>query len=158
MFIQGGVLIKRWWFHCLGYSRYVNLLNDVVLRGRNCQKLYWGVEILLFPTKRSHFHDIWRKKQWYPVPAKIARDPPPPTHRPILLKNDHIYDTIIWCASIKIQKFTFSVLSFFIFKFCIKMCSFEIAWPTFLLYNISCTRLNSLDTNKINQGPIGPWD
>ena len=32
------------------------------------------------------------------------------------------------------------------------MSSFEIAWPTLLLYNISYTWLNSVDPNEINVG------
>ena len=41
--------------------------------------------------QKGHFHDICRKEQGYPVPAKIARGPPPP--QALLVKE--------WLVSVK---------------------------------------------------------
>ena len=111
--------------------RTVQSLNDVVLKGRHC-KLYWCVELLLFPTKMTCSTFDVRNK----APAKMARDP----QQAFLVKEwlvsaetlamsnnvriekkwraflqDLIYDTMIlvtkfWCTSIKIQNFAFFVL------------------------------------------------
>ena len=70
--------------------------------------MYWGVELLLFPTKRTHLiFDVGNNNIQRQQNGKGFS-----LYKPFLLKNDHTDGIIFWCTSIKIQKFAFFVLFF----------------------------------------------